>query len=73
MAALRAEINKMIVNCIQIYATTSTAEDKETEKFYYDLNNTEKKINKGREDLIIMVDWNNQLRQRERGEKQTLG
>ncbi len=73
MATLKIENNKRLINCIQIYAPTSTAEDKEIENFYNDLNNTIRKFNKGREDLIIMGDWNSQIGQRERGEKQILG
>ncbi len=62
-------MGKTVITYIQIYDPTATAEEKKVEKFYLTIENILKDRELERKNLILIGDWNSQIGQRQKGEK----
>ena len=57
---------------LQVDTSTTAATDSEIEDFYTKLGYQIKETKITKNNIVIMGDWNSQIRQRERGEKSTI-
>jgi len=74
IALLRLKMGKNQITLIQVYAPTSTSDEKENKKFYKDLKDTYDKAKHNLNNpILIMGDFNSQIGERKAGEEGILG
>lgn len=74
IAILKVKVKETIITCTQIYASTSTAEEEEVEKFYEVVEEVTQEKTKSRGSILhLMGDWISQIGQRQKIEYETLG
>lgn len=73
VATLELKTKKTKVTCIQVYAPTSSAEEKEIDEFYNNVSTVYNELRKKDNIILLMGDWNSQVGKREKGEKSTIG
>ncbi len=74
ITSIKIKINKTIIICIQVYATTTSADEEEIEKFYELVEEVmvkELKIKNNK--TFLLGDWNSQIGQGQKGEYDTVG